>query len=141
MSDKIIENTNFTQEGNTIVPNSSLEKEYNNTEETIIIEEDEMETRTIEQAKIYSLILSPIFSTDSELIAAMSFSLDKLDNLLKDNRVEPYHKNNKRLVFKEGSILEYFHGFRYKNEDIITYTWVDEKNLDSIKKQNEKIWI
>lgn len=103
-----------------------------------------METRTINQAKIYYLVMNPITDrTEATRITAMSFERQSLVEYYNREAVEIYREDNWSKAFRKGSLLEwlnplysfevghYGHGIK---ED-----WVNMDSIDQLK--NNYNWV
>jgi hypothetical protein len=67
-----------------------------------------METRTVEQAKVYYLIMNPVTDkAESGRIAMMSTSRENLISAYENEQVAIYDDSNFRKVFKQGGPLEW----------------------------------
>lgn len=98
-----------------------------------------METRTIQQVKVYCLIMNPMTDrAESGRISVMSFDKDRLVKFYEDEISEPYDDDRFRKVFKKGGPLEWYnplwtlegvdsfgHGLREE--------WIDSTNIDYVK--------
>ena len=98
-----------------------------------------METRLVEQVKIYCLIMNPVTDrAESGQISMMSFDKDRLLKAYESELVEGYKDDYYHKVFKKGGPLEWFnplwsvdgidsfgHGLREE--------WIDSSNIDYVK--------
>ena len=97
-----------------------------------------METRTINQVKLYILTMNPITDrTESGRIAAMSYSKQALIDFYNQESVERYEDDNWSKSFRKGGLLEwlnplysfeighYGHGIREE--------WANVDSLENIK--------
>lgn len=98
-----------------------------------------METRTIQQVKVYCLIMNPMTDrAESGRISVMSFEKDRLVKFYDGEITEPYSDDRFRKVFKKGGPLEWYnplwtlegvdsfgHGLREE--------WIDSTNIDYVK--------
>lgn len=94
-----------------------------------------METRTVEQIKIYKLILNPILGKyEDEGLVATSASYEALDKFFSGEQVEMYKDQGYNKGFRKGGLLEWFNASRYNSErGLIEDEWVDQEVFDRIK--------
>lgn len=72
-----------------------------------------METRTINQIKVYYLVMNPMTDrTESSRIAVMSENKERLVKYYVDNIIEVYDDGHYRKSFKKGSPLEWYNPIR-----------------------------
>jgi hypothetical protein len=97
-----------------------------------------MEKRTIEQTKIYYLVMNPVTDrAESGRIAMMSYDRDKLISTYQSERVEVYSDDRFRKSFRQGGPLEWFNPL-YSMEGSDTFghglqiDWVDSENVETI---------
>jgi hypothetical protein len=94
-----------------------------------------METRTVEQAKVYYLIMNPVTDkAESGRIAMMSTSRENLISAYENEQVAIYDDNNFRKVFKQGGPLEWYNPvWTFDGVDPfghgLSEDWVDMENL------------
>lgn len=98
-----------------------------------------METRIIEQVKIYYLIMNPVTDrAESGRIAMMSTEKDRLISHYKNESVSPYDDDRFRKVFRKGGPLEWYNPL-WNMDGIDTFghglseDWVDMDNLNQLK--------
>jgi hypothetical protein len=97
-----------------------------------------MEKRTIEQTKIYYLVMNPVTDrAESGRIAMMSYDRDKLIAAYQSEYVESYQDDRFRKVFRQGGPLEWYNpiwgmdqvdGFGHG----LHTDWVDHENIDTL---------
>ena len=98
-----------------------------------------METRTIQQVKVYYLIMNPVTDrAESGKITMMSTNRDSLITAYENERVEVYDDGNFRKVFKLGGPLEWFNPvWTFDGRDTfghgLSEDWVDMENLNNIQ--------
>ncbi len=98
-----------------------------------------METRTIQQVKVYFLIMNPVTDrAESGKIAMMSTSRDGLISAYENERVDVYDDGNFRKVFKQGGPLEWFNPvWTFEGKDTfghgLSEDWVEMENLNYIQ--------
>ncbi len=94
-----------------------------------------METRTVEQAKVYYLIMNPVTDkAESGRIAMMSTSRENLISAYENEQVTIYDDSNFRKVFKQGGPLEWYNPvWTFDGVDPfghgLSEDWVDMENL------------
>jgi len=94
-----------------------------------------METRTVEQAKVYYLIMNPVTDkAESGRIAMMSTSRQNLISAYENEQVAIYDDSNFRKVFKQGGPLEWYNPvWTFDGVDPfghgLSEDWVDMENL------------
>jgi hypothetical protein len=94
-----------------------------------------METRTVEQAKVYYLIMNPVTDkAESGRIAMMSTSRENLISAYENEQVAIYDDSNFRKVFKQGGPLEWYNPvWTFDGVDPfghgLSEDWVDMENL------------
>lgn len=98
-----------------------------------------METRVVEQVKVYYLIMNPMTDrAESGRIAMMSTEKDRLISHYKNELVSPYNDDRFRKVFKKSGPLEWFNPV-LTMEGVDTFghglaeDWVDVENLQTLK--------
>lgn len=98
-----------------------------------------METRLVQQAKIYYLIMNPVTDkAESGKIALMSTEKDKLIAVYENERVGVYNDGNFSKVFRQGGPLEWYNPvWTFEGVDHfghgLSEDWVDVENLPHIK--------
>ena len=97
-----------------------------------------METRTINQVKLYILTMNPITDrTESGRIAAMSYSKQALIDFYNQESVERYKDDNWSKFFRKGSLLEWLnplHSFEIGHYGHgIREEWANVDSLENIK--------
>jgi hypothetical protein len=94
-----------------------------------------METRTVQQAKVYYLIMNPVTDkAESGRIAMMSTSRQNLISAYENEQVAIYDDSNFRKVFKQGGPLEWYNPvWTFDGVDPfghgLSEDWVDMENL------------
>ncbi len=94
-----------------------------------------METRTIQQAKVYYLIMNPVTDrAESGRIAMMSTNRQNLISAYENEQVAIYDDSNFRKVFKQGGPLEWYNPvWTFDGVDPfghgLSEDWVDMENL------------
>jgi hypothetical protein len=94
-----------------------------------------METRTVEQVKVYYLIMNPVTDkAESGRIAMMSTSRENLISAYENEQVAIYDDSNFRKVFKQGGPLEWYNPvWTFDGVDPfghgLSEDWVDMENL------------
>ena len=98
-----------------------------------------METRTVQQVKIYCLIMNPVTDrAESGRISVMSFDKDRLIKFYEGEIVESYNDDRFRKVFKKGGPLEWYNPL-WTLEGIDSFghglreEWIDSTNIDYVK--------
>ena len=98
-----------------------------------------METRIVEQVKVYYLIMNPMTDrAESGRIAMMSTERDKLLSHYEGELVTPYDDDRFRKVFRQGGPLFCFYPIG-TTEGVDTFghglseDWVDVENLQTLK--------
>ncbi len=98
-----------------------------------------METRTIQQVKVYCLIMNPVTDrAESGRISVMSFDKDRLVKFYEDEIVESYDDDRFRKVFRKGGPLEWYNPL-WTLESIDSFghglreEWIDSTNIDYVK--------
>lgn len=98
-----------------------------------------METRLVEQVKVYFLIMNPVTDkAESGRIAMMSTSRQDLITAYENEQVAIYDDGNFRKVFKQGGPLEWYNPvWTFEGVDPfghgLSEDWVDMQNLPNIK--------
>lgn len=98
-----------------------------------------METRLVEQVKVYFLIMNPVTDrAESGRIAMMSTSRENLITAYENEHVAVYDDGNFRKVFKQGGPLEWYNPvWTFDGVDPfghgLSEDWVDMQNLPHIK--------
>ena len=98
-----------------------------------------METRTIQQVKVYFLIMNPVTDrAESGRIAMMSTSRQDLITAYENQQVVPYDDGNFRKVFKQGGPLEWFNPvWTFEGVDTfghgLSEDWVEIGNLTELQ--------
>jgi len=98
-----------------------------------------METRLVEQVKVYFLIMNPVTDrAESGKIAMMSTSRQDLITAYENELVAIYDDGNFRKVFKQGGPLEWYNPvWTFEGVDTfghgLSEDWVDMQNLPYIK--------
>lgn len=98
-----------------------------------------METRTVQQVKIYYLIMNPVTDrAESGRIAMMSIEKDNLIKSYENERVAVYNDGNFSKVFRQGGPLEWFNPvWTFEGVDSfghgLSEDWVDIANIDILK--------
>ena len=100
-----------------------------------------METRLVEQVKIYCLIMNPMTDrAESGRIAMVSFDKHNLINAYQNEFTEPYSDDRFRKVFRKNGPLEWlnpvltFEGVDWFGHGI-REEWIDRTNIDYVKTQ------
>ena len=94
-----------------------------------------METRTVQQVKIYYLIMNPVTDrAESGKIAIMSTSRQNLISAYENEQVAIYNDGNFSKVFKQGGPLEWYNPvWTFEGVDPfghgLSEDWVDMENL------------
>jgi hypothetical protein len=98
-----------------------------------------MEKRTIEQIKIYYLVMNPVTDrAESGRIAMVSYDKDKLIATYQSEIVEVYSDDRFRKSFRQGGPLEWYNtlwnmdGPDHFGHGLHT-EWVDSDNLETLK--------
>jgi len=98
-----------------------------------------METRTIQQVKIYYLVMNPVTDrAESGRITMMSFDKDRLIGKYNEEFTEPYDDDRFRKVFKKNGPLEWINPL-YTLENVDSFNhglvedWVDSTNVEILK--------
>lgn len=98
-----------------------------------------METRLVEQVKIYYLIMNPVTDrAESGRITMMSFDKNHLIQAYQNELTEPYDDDRFRKVFRKNGPLEWlnpvstFDGLDWFGHGI-KEEWVDRVNVEHIK--------
>lgn len=103
-----------------------------------------METRTINQVKIYSLAMNPMTQrTEASSITAMSYDKQALIDFYNREAVEQYRDDTWAKSFRKGSLLEWFNPL-YSFEvghygHGIRESWMDTDTVELIK--NQYYWV
>ncbi len=98
-----------------------------------------METRTVQQAKVYYLIMNPVTDrAESGRIAMMSTSRQNLISAYENEQVAIYDDSNFRKVFKQGGPLEWYNPvWTFDGVDPfghgLSEDWIDVQNLPYVK--------
>ena len=98
-----------------------------------------METRTIEQVKVYCLVMNPMTDrAESGRIAALSFEKDRLISFYEGEITESYNDDRFRKVFKKNGPLEWFNPvWSFEGLDSFGHglmeDWVDASNIQYIR--------
>lgn len=98
-----------------------------------------METRLVEQVKVYFFIMNPVTDkAESGRIAMMSTSRQNLISAYENEQVAIYDDGNFRKVFKQGGPLEWYNPvWTFDGVDPfghgLSEDWVDMQNLPHIK--------
>ena len=98
-----------------------------------------METRVVQQVKIYYLIMNPVTDrAESGRIAMMSTSKADLISAYENESVAVYDDGNFRKVFKQGGPLEWYNPvWTFEGVDPfghgLSEDWVDVDNLQQLK--------
>lgn len=67
-----------------------------------------METRTIEQVRVFKLLMNPMPSNfENFRIVALSYDENKLKEFVENEKVEPYKDGKWHKTFKQGGPLEW----------------------------------
>jgi hypothetical protein len=98
-----------------------------------------METRLVEQVKVYYLIMNPVTDrAESGRIAMMSTSRQSLISAYENEQVAIYDDSNFRKVFKQGGPLEWYNPvWTFEGVDPfghgLSEDWVDMENLPMLQ--------
>jgi hypothetical protein len=98
-----------------------------------------METRLVEQVKVYFLIMNPVTDrAESGRIAMMSTSRQDLITAYENEHVAIYDDGNFRKVFKQGGPLEWYNPvWTFEGVDPfghgLSEDWIDVQNLPYVK--------
>jgi hypothetical protein len=98
-----------------------------------------METRLVEQVKVYFLIMNPVTDkAESGRITMMSTSRQDLITAYENEQVAIYDDGNFRKGFKQGGPLEWYNPvWTFEGVDPfghgLSEDWVDMQNLPNIK--------
>jgi hypothetical protein len=98
-----------------------------------------METRLVQQVKVYYLIMNQVTDrAESGKIAMMSTSKDSLISAYENERVAVYNDGNFSKVFKQGGPLEWFNPvWTFEGRDTfghgLSEDWIDMENLSYVK--------
>jgi hypothetical protein len=100
-----------------------------------------METRTITQRKIYSLVLNPMTDrVESARVTAIAYDESKLRDFYQNEIAEePYEDHNYHKVFKKGGPLEWYNPADINIPENNFYghgihsEWVNEEVCESIE--------
>lgn len=91
-----------------------------------------METRTIEQVKIYKLLLNPMPANFEKVnMVAIAYDVEKLKEWYESLKVEPYKDDNWHKVFKKGSKLEWNNPLEYSDYGGIEEEWTTQEAIDN----------
>ncbi len=84
-----------------------------------------METRTINQVKIYKLVLNRMTSSKIEHseIAILAYSKERLIEFMKEMKVEMYHDGRWSKTFKQGGLLEWFNDYGFESDPDQLDSW------------------
>jgi hypothetical protein len=98
-----------------------------------------METRLVEQVKVYYLIMNPVTDrAESGRITMMSTDKNTLISAYKNENVSTYDDGNYRKVFRQGGPLEWYNPL-WTIEGVDSFghglseDWVDMENLQTLK--------
>ncbi len=98
-----------------------------------------METRLVEQVKVYYLVMNPVTDrAESGRIAMMSTSRQNLISAYENEQVVIYDDSNFRKVFKQGGPLEWYNPvWTFEGVDPfghgLSEDWVDMENLPMLQ--------
>lgn len=98
-----------------------------------------METRLVQQAKIYYLIMNPVTDrVESGRIVMMSTRKENLISSYENERVAIYNDGNFSKVFRQGGPLEWYNPvWTFEGVDPfghgLSEDWVDVENLTALK--------
>jgi hypothetical protein len=98
-----------------------------------------METRLVQQVKVYYFIMNPVTDrAESGRIAMMSTSRQDLITAYENQQVVTYDDNNYRKFFKQGGPLEWYNPvWTFEGVDTfghgLSEDWVDIQNLEMLK--------
>ncbi len=98
-----------------------------------------METRLVEQVKVYFFIMNPVTDkAESGRIAMMSTSRQNLISAYENEQVAIYDDGNFRKVFKQGGPLEWYNPvWTFDGVDPfghgLSEDWIDVQNLPYVK--------
>jgi hypothetical protein len=105
-----------------------------------------MEKRTIEQTKIYYLVMNPVTDrAESGRVAMMSYDRDKLISTYQSERVESYSDDRFRKSFRQGGPLEWYN-LLWNMEQTDSFghglhtDWVDSENVETLIKKYHFIY-
>ena len=92
-----------------------------------------METRTIEQVKIYKLILNPIRANyEATNIAAVSYDKQHLIDWYESLKVKPYVDEGRwSKSFKKGSPLEWYNTIEYGDHCTLEEEWTTQDDINN----------
>lgn len=91
-----------------------------------------METRTIEQVKVYKLLLNPMPANFEKVnMVAIAYDIEKLKKWYENLKVEPYQDGNWHKVFKKGSKLEWNNPIEYSDYGGIEEEWTTQEAIDN----------
>lgn len=90
-----------------------------------------METRTIEQVKIYKLVLSRMTGRfeDSSLVA-IAYSAERLKEFYEGEKVEHYKDGNWSKQFRQGGPLEWYNDIDWNRDTGVYDEWTTQEDLE-----------
>lgn len=91
-----------------------------------------METRTIEQVKIYKLLLNPMPANYEKVnMVAIAYDKQHLMDWYESLKVEPYKDGKWHKVFKKGSKLEWSNPIEYSDYGGIQEEWTTQEAISN----------
>lgn len=110
-----------------------------------------MEIRSIEQVKLYGLIMNDMRSSNIEIVsvALIAYSLQELEDFYKSQKVETYKDENWTKCFKKDGPLEWKNPVYSLDQyatvsfagDGLTEEWINQTDLLSLINSNEIFFI
>lgn len=89
-----------------------------------------MEKRTLEQVKVYKLLLNPITANYEKInIVALSYNENDLLKWYKSLKVDLYEDGVWRKSFKKGSVLEFYNPIDYSDYCGVESEWTTEQAI------------
>lgn len=89
-----------------------------------------MEKRTIEQVKVFKLMMNPMPSNfENFRIVALSYDEDKLKEFVENEKVEPYKDGKWHKTFKKGGPLEWMNPMNWNDNTGIFAEWATESSV------------